>query len=85
LDDDPLRLEKAKRVENKKTGFFGLFGGGESNIFTGDYFEALKKSVHKKLQNVLISCILCWNHLEILNWNDYHFTRHGVFAFYQED
>ena len=39
----------------------------------------------KKLSHVLIACMLCWNHLELFNWNDYHFTRHGVFAYYPDD
>lgn len=37
------------------------------------------------LPEVLVSCIHCWNHLTLFNWNDYHFTRFGMFAFNQED
>lgn len=65
--------------------FGGIFGGGENNYFVSDIFQDVKKLIYEKLQNLLISCIYCWNHLELFNWNDYHFTRFGSFAYCHED
>lgn len=81
-----MRIGKIPKHDEKKKGFLGgLFGGGENNYFAPDVFEDLKKSIYEKLSKVIISCMLCWNHLELFNWNDYHFTRHGVFGYYPED
>jgi len=27
----------------------------------------------------------CWNHMQIFEWTDYHFTRYGMFAYNHED
>ena len=92
-EEEELNEEEQKRKGNlnknegnKKTGFLGgLFGGGENNYFVSDPFADVKKCVYEKMPKMLIACILCWNHMELFNWNDYHFTRHGVFAYYPED
>ena len=76
----------AKHDANKKSGFFGgIFGGGENNYFAPDIFSEVKKCIYEKLSRVFISCIYCWNHLDLFNWNEYYFTRHGMFAYYPED
>jgi hypothetical protein len=75
-----------KNLKDKKSGFFsGLFSGGENNYFAPDTFGAVKAMIYEKIQHVFISCIFCWNHVELLNWNDYHFTRSGMFPYTQED
>jgi hypothetical protein len=92
-DDDDLNEEEQIRIgkiskneAGKKNGFLGgIFGGGENNYFTPDVFNDVKLSIKEKLQNVIISCIYCWNHMDMLMWNDYHFTRHGMFAYQHED
>ena len=92
-DDDELNAEEriglgkvAKTEGNKHGGFLGgLFGGGENNYFAPDVFADVKKCLYEKISNVLISCIFCWNHLDLFDWNDYHFTRFGMFAYYPED
>ena len=62
-----------------------VFGGGETSYFAPDIFSDIKQSIYKKLENIFVSFIYCWNNLELLNWNDYHFTRLGMFSYYSED
>ena len=70
---------------NAKKGFLGnMFGKGE-NFFVSDVFAEVKKSVQEKLKYILIACMYCWNHMQIFEWNDYHFTRYGMFSYNHED
>lgn len=90
-EDERQRMEMMKKGDaNKKTGFLGgLFGnGGESvSLFNTDYnlFADVRKTIKEKIKDIFISSIYCWNHLSLYDWNDYHFTRHGMFAYYQDD
>lgn len=86
-EEEMIRIGKlSKSDKNANQGFFTkMFGGGEATIFNTDPFSEVKLQIHKMLSDVLISCIYCWNHLEFFNWNDYHFTRYGMFSFYYED
>jgi hypothetical protein len=80
-----MNLQK-KHDKDKNKGFLGgIFGGGETQYFATDIFLETKKSLYEKLPEIFVSCIHCWNHISLLNWNDYHFTRHGMFAYNQED
>jgi hypothetical protein len=54
-----------------------MFGGGETSYFAPDVFQEVRKSIHDKMSDVLISCVHCWNHVEHFNQIDYHFTRSG--------
>ena len=45
----------------------------------------IKKKIHENLSTIMVSCIHCWNDLPIFNWSEYHFTRHGMFAYCPED
>jgi|TARA_B110001450_G_C17564337_1_gene458124 hypothetical protein len=85
-EDEQARIAKLKgEAANKKTGFFNLFGGGETSYFAPDVFTEIKKMINDKLPSIFVSCIHCWNHLPLFNWQDYHFTRHGMFAYSPED
>lgn len=33
---------------------------------------------------MLISCVFCWNHLDMLTVAEYNFSRFGQFAYQQE-
>jgi len=79
--------KNSKNDVNKNNGFLGgIFGGGESaGYFATDSFSDIKKVIHEKLPNIFVSCIHCWNHMSMFNGNDYHFTRHGMFAYNYED
>ena len=59
---------------------------GDNNWRAQDIFTDIKRSIHQNhLPNIIVSCIQCWNDLAIFDWADYHFTRHGMFAYCQED
>ena len=80
-----MNLQK-KHDKDKNKGFLGnLFGGGEAQYFTIDMFKETKETLYEKLPEIFVSCIHCWNHISLLDWSDYHFTRHGMFAYTQED
>jgi hypothetical protein len=59
-----------------------MFGGGETGYFVVDMFSEVKKVIYERLKDVFVSCIYCWNHLDLLSQNEYHFTRSGMFAYY---
>ena len=63
----------------------GIFGAGETSYFAPDIFSDVRKCITERLPAVFVSCIYCWNHMSLFNWNDYHFTRHGMFAYNSED
>mmetsp|Transcript_1941 Transcript_1941/g.2808 ORF Transcript_1941/g.2808 Transcript_1941/m.2808 type:complete len:148 (-) Transcript_1941:2522-2965(-) len=86
-EEEQMRIGRlSKHDANKKGGFLGgLFGGGENNYFAPDVFAEVKKLIYEKLKRVFISSIYCWNHLDLFNWNEYHFTRYGQFGYYPED
>ena len=83
--EEKLRRLKLNQETKNNKGFFSLFSGNENNYFQTDKFEDVKKVIHDKIQNILIACIYCWNHLDLFDWNDYHFTRFGMFAYHNED
>lgn len=86
-EEEQLRVGKlAKNDRNKNTSIFTkVFGSSDTTFFAPDAFLDVRLSIHRRLSDILISCIYCWNHLEFFNWSDYHFTRHGMFQFYNED
>ena len=86
-EEEQIRIGKLNKNDaNKNKGFFNkVFGGSEATFFAPDAFADVRIAIHRRLSDILISCIYCWNHLEFFNWSDYHFTRHGMFQFYNED
>ena len=80
-EEEQIRIGKLNRNDaNKNKGFFNkVFGGSEATFFAPDAFADVRIAIHRRLSDILISCIYCWNHLEFFNWSDYHFTRHGMF------
>jgi hypothetical protein len=73
-----------KNDKDKKSGYW-IFGGGETSYFAPDMFFDTKKALYEKLAEICVSCIHCWNHISLLTQSDYHFTRHGMFAYNQDD
>jgi hypothetical protein len=84
LSDDEVGFNRKLQKEQKSRGILGWLTGGNDNFVTGDTHESVKVGIYEKLSQVLTSCIYCWNHLELLNWTNYRFTRFGQFPHYQE-
>jgi len=85
-EEEQIRIRDKKNETKSKSGFLGgIFGGGETSYFAPDIFNDIRKQIYEKLPQVFVSCIYCWNHVPLFNWNDYHFTRHGMFAYNHED
>lgn len=88
-EDEFSQTEKLKKAEqNKNNGMFSsFFGSGENTggIFNNDPFNETKVQIHKMLEQVFVSCMYCWNHMPMFQFNNYQFTRNGIFAYTQED
>lgn len=68
-EEEQIRLGKMQKNDGKKnSGFLSkMFGGGETGYFVVDMFSEVKKVIYERLKDVFVSCIYCWNHLELLN------------------
>ena len=77
-------MQKEAQAHGKQ-GFLKNMFGGEQNFFISDVFADVKKAIQERLKYILIACMYCWNHMQIFEWTDYHFTRYGMFAYNHED
>jgi len=57
--------------------------GGEFTV-THDN-QAIRDPIFKEFQNIIVSCLYCWNSIPIFTAKDYIFSRSGIFPYNMED
>ena len=86
-DDQDGKID-LKNQEKKQNGLFNRLIGGVDGFNTQldemqGRRDAFKKQIHNRMADILISCIYCWNHLDLYDWKNYNFSRKGIFPFYE--
>ncbi|CDW85800.1 n-terminal domain-containing protein [Stylonychia lemnae] len=85
-DNSENQKEKELTFGERLLGYFGTgpFKKGAEFTVTNEN-TAIREPIYKEFQNIIVSCLYCWNNLPIFTAKDYLFSRSGIFPYNMED
>ncbi len=47
--------------------------------------QGIRDAIYLEFQNIIVSCLYCWNDLPIFTPKNYYFSRSGIFPYNMDD